>query len=542
MRLLKRPRPPSQVPFEMSFLAPVGVRDSVDAASVPPDMASEMVNMYPLPQGGAWSGRPGYAPASLDVGIGGAAQGIFRWVGANGPELMVVSGGGMWSYTNGELTAGSAHANPGDLPLSATARMWFAQFGNGVVISDGINKPIYFDPTKALFADRFKQIPCPPLYGKPQVYYGKLFGIRADNRREIVWSDEGLIFEGYVNPGRNNAWDLRQTSTENLTALFATNEGLYYFRERSIGLIMGAISEEFRAAGTTESVSQTLGTKSPGTVVGVGRDIWFMDADYRPQILIPGGGIKEPAPWENAANSIKKSNGNLFHAVATEWVELGVVVYSYQKQAKDNNTNDTHLLFQSDTGQFVGAWDLYMDVMDHEWLEDNRGVPRLVFLSAGTLVHRFGVPSGNVWRDTSRYRVSATAMGETIFTIEHVVQGPFHGWDSNLEKTFTRVDLLLSSAVANTQLSMSGVLPYGEFGQTPPFSEPGKEELVWDSSKWDQPVGNPIVASERKLTVGVRWVGRWAKLRLTHKGSSERFTFAGWTLHGMATGKLPGIR
>ena len=542
MRLLKRPRPPSQVPFEMPLLAPVGVRDSVDAASVPPDMASEMVNMYPVPQGGAWSGRPGYSPAALNVGIGGNAQGIFRWVGANGPELMVVSGGGMWSYTNGDLTAGSAHANPGDLPLSATARMWFVQFGQGVVISDGINRPLYFDPTKATFAERFRQIPCPPMYGRPVVYYGKLFGIRADNRREIVWSEEGLIFEGYVNAGFNNAWDLRQTSTENLTALFATNEGLYYFRERSIGLIMGAISEEFRAAGTTEGISQTIGTKSPGTVVGVGRDIWFMDADYRPQILVPGGGIKAPGPWENAANSIQKSNGNLFHAVATEWAELGLVLFSYQKAAKDNNTNDTHLVFQAETGQFAGTWDLYMDIMDHEWLEDPRGVPRLAFLSAGTFVHRFGVPGGDVWRDTSRYRASATVIGETVFTINHVVQGPFHGWDSNLEKTFTRVDLLLSSAERNTGMGLTAILPYAESGATPQFAEPGKEELIWDDSPWDQAPRSPIIASERKMTIGARWVGRWAKLRLTHRGPNERFTFSGWTLHGAANGKLPRIR
>jgi hypothetical protein len=118
-------------------------------------------------------------------------------------------------------------------------------------------------------------------YGRPVVYAAKVWFIKG-NRREVIWSEEGDETTGYEAGGFNNAWDLRQTSGEQLVALLATNEALYFFRRTSIGAIYGGSAADFQTTSTLDAVSATVGCKFPDSPTLAAGAVWFHDQEGRP--------------------------------------------------------------------------------------------------------------------------------------------------------------------------------------------------------------------------------------------------------------------
>jgi hypothetical protein len=131
-------------------------------------------------------------------------------------------------------------------------------------------------------------------YGKPTVYGAKLFFIKNTDRRTIVWSEEAAANTGYEAGGYTNVWVLGQTTPAPLTAILGTNNGLYYFRQASIGVIRGVVSTDFTTSATHDSVSAAVGCPALDGVAedGVGR-LWFIDNRGQPWQLPVGG---QPVP------------------------------------------------------------------------------------------------------------------------------------------------------------------------------------------------------------------------------------------------------
>src|SRR6266850_1462995 len=253
----------------------VGCRTTFDPTTVDPTLVNALANMYcrdPLVGGGV-VGRPGCNTLGAQLGAGGLRtfQHLVQFTRQDGTEYTIGwCGGKMYTLNWGtrvwtEIVHGMA--------VSTSARIYSCVLADQIIFSDGVNTPFMW--SGAAFTVLAN---CPALYGQPRIHYAKVFGIKAAKRNTIVWSEENDPTIGYEAGIYNNGWELVQTRAEGLHALFATNEALYYFRERSIGAIRGEVTPDFRSDGTREGVSEDIGTVSPGCVFSFGTDIYFPDA------------------------------------------------------------------------------------------------------------------------------------------------------------------------------------------------------------------------------------------------------------------------
>lgn len=170
---------------------------------------------------------------------------------------------------------------------NSTQQVLWHEYLGGVVFTDGQQQPFYWDGATGIQ----KLTAAPVAYGPPAVYYGKLFFIRADNQRTISWSEEAQPNVGYAS--LDNEWELVQSASAPLCVLVGTNEALYYWRSRGIGKITGAVTADFQASGTHDSISETLGVPlSPVqqryVAIGAGGTFFFRSADNRFYFLRAG--------------------------------------------------------------------------------------------------------------------------------------------------------------------------------------------------------------------------------------------------------------
>lgn len=214
-----------------------------------------------------------------------------------------------FNWTTATWTAAVSSANLSSASISlvaAPARVYWCTFNNTVVFNDGTNQPWTWDGTSG--AGGLTKLTNAPTscYGRPTVYYAKLFFIKGGDRRTIVWSEENTANTGYEAGGYSNVWVLGQTTSQSLTAIHGTNDGLYYFRASSIGVIRGAVSTDFTTSGVHDSVSAELGVVAPeGVAVGGNREIWFANQHGQPCVLPAGGAVVRVPDYGLADQNIK---------------------------------------------------------------------------------------------------------------------------------------------------------------------------------------------------------------------------------------------
>ncbi len=254
-----------------------------------------------LPVNGIYQPRAGDLGVATGAGVNVPPQGVaqFRTATGNSIDLMVAGGE---IYTRGPANAWtkvitSANLTTASITLATSGRVYAVPFSLVVIISDGTNTPFQWNGTTNGGLTSLTNAPV--AYGPPTVYYAKVFLVKNANRDTIVWSEEGTANTGYEAGGFSNAWQLRQTGGGTLTRIWGSNEGLYYFRATSIGIIRGAVGPDFTAAGTHSDVSTELGTTAPLSVIEVGEWVWFTDARGLPWRFRPGA---DPEPvWQNIA-------------------------------------------------------------------------------------------------------------------------------------------------------------------------------------------------------------------------------------------------
>lgn len=281
-----------------------GVRDSTNPVDADLGLAQAANNMMR----GTFEGlkaRPASStanlgfPAGLVRALGAAFEHVYTDVNGVVQSLTLLFGfnGSTWKMWRANWDATWTDLTPAGVAIdtATTTRVYCENFANKLIVTDGVNPPWAYDAGAGTAAYINLVSAGTALqkraFGRPTVYYAKLFFVKADDRRTAVWSEEADPTLGYEQTSYDNAWTLAQSGAADLYALFGTNAALYFFRAESCGAILGAASSDFRAAGTTDDVSGEVGCTSPASIFAIGGAVHFVDKTGRPFVIDPGAGL-----------------------------------------------------------------------------------------------------------------------------------------------------------------------------------------------------------------------------------------------------------
>lgn len=506
-----------------------GMLDAADPLAQNAERVRLARNVLPLDRdrGTAWIGRPGCTALGGRVSSTGPVQWIGQFTRADANGLVVqhslaVAGGVLYEYSWG---ANQWLPRPmgGGLVLDAAALIGVVAFANRLILSDGVHKPIAWDGTA------FAELSAAPiLYGQPTVYYAKLFGIMAQDRRTIAWSDEADPFNGYTS---DQQWTLGQSDTNPLTALVGTNERLYVFRARSITAIGGAVADDFSAAGTREGVSESVGTESPFAVVTRDSRIVFLDADIRPRVITPGGGADDQV-WRDVRETMRVVPRVAADRALGVWnAALDVVQLHVREDGASAPSLGLWLHGQDFTPLCVSSG--YEATALGE-LRTAEGRPMVVHGSANGWCYVHDAGAGIVWDDTL-----AEADGG-VRAIMHEVTGAAMGADTRQEKKFDRLDVVLRSDGVLTGVTFELETPYGSDALTENVAVAAGNG-VFDLSSWDDAAW-ASEGTEVRVALGFRMHGRWCVPKVRHAAPGEAFGLMAWTLSGFWLQRPPKAR
>lgn len=348
------------------------------------------------------------------LGVLRRRSGFLNVMIADGQIWSATIAGGPWS-----LVVTTANFATATITISTAATIHAVTFNNQLVVNDGVNRPFTWDGSAG--AGGLVSLTNAPAvcFGKPAVYYGKIFWIKdvaaaSADRSTLVWSEENAPNTGYEAGGYNNAWTLEQSGAGPLVAILGTNEALYYWRPTAIGRIGGAVTPDFRTAGTHDDVSRTVGTTSPGGVALGEAEIWFPDAKGWPWML-PIGGVPESRVSDIADFFTLMDQTATVTFSAADIAKIQVVpipfdravLFSYQKN--NNGYSFDFFAFSTATRRAISFWNFSVNItrIGEAWDEESS----IAGLWAGgvgapgkTLLHP---PRGT----TSRYATSSTDQG-----------------------------------------------------------------------------------------------------------------------------------
>lgn len=514
-----RYKPPKQVTYDAGPFK--GMRDSLDPASADPAKAFLLQNCYPLDSERNYAvvGRPGFQQAGSQLGGGSrVGQLVFQFTKLAGTEITLsIVGGKLYTFNWGTRvwteSVTAANFATASITLDANANVYGVTFTDCVVFSDGVNVPWKWDGTAGA-AGLTKLTSCPVLYGQPVVYYAKLFGIKATERSTFVWSEENDATIGYEAGGYNNAWELGQTDQEPLNVLVPTNAALYYFRSRSVGVIQGAVNDDFQTSGVHDSVSSVAGSQSPGACVYYDGKIVFLDANFTPYVLTPGSGVT--TLW----GDLKETIGGLDRQYVTS--ATGIF----------DRSTFLILLGVVETGQSIPSALLVIDpdattgpaepiaiwrgftFQAMATVKNSSGQPLVMHLSNDGYAYDHGLPGGILWSDAFNAGTQA---------ITHIVEPSAMGNDVEIEKLFTRLDMTFRTTSPLTNVGIAYETTRTLAASTPvtPPSLTGAFSL-WDTAVWDTNSWS-AVSVDQHLAVGLNAQGRWIKPIVRHSTAGEQF-------------------
>ncbi len=308
----KRFRPPRRV--RQAFGPFKGMRTAVEERASDPALVDYAYNMLPTGPDGAYTVRP---PVGATAGLPVTdRRGYHSFTDASDVvHIVTIAGSELWTLENNTSWAkriSGATLAAASIGISGSDAIGFCTFAGKLVVSDGTNTPWAWDGTQEGGLTLLSA--CPVLYGPPTEYGGKLFGIKAADRRTIVWSEENDPTTGYEDAGFNNAWTIAQQADEPLVRLLGRNDALYYWRLHSTGAISGAVSADFRTTHTHDAVSVSEGTIDPRSIVDTGNALWWYTTDERIVRYVVGGGIEDMTPERSASPT-----DDLVPTAAAQW-------------------------------------------------------------------------------------------------------------------------------------------------------------------------------------------------------------------------------
>lgn len=528
MAQVPRHRSRSKPRVQQKQISYTGMRDSKDPTSADPRKASYLQNVYAVlaEYGGGLEGRPGYS--LVDVQLSGRTQLIYQFSELDGTEHTIVIVGGKfyefdWATETFTEVLTTAQLTGAGVTLDTTNPVYATTFTDKMIVTDGVNKPWMWDGTSGAGITLLSNAPV--AFGPPTVYYAKLFFVKDAERTTFVWSEENQPNTGYEAGGYTNAWTLGQTEQEPLFRLFGTNEALFYWRERSMGAIYGAVDENFQTTGTHEGVSKTIGTNAPASVVHHADSIYFMDADAHPQRYVIGAGFQEPPIWHDARETtLRLPRSNLPNVRGILRPLENSVTFAFTPVGQDENQQQ--LVYRADSGEFVSVW-TNIQATEQALVKDADGDPIVLHGTSDGFIYKHGEPGGTIYSDNG-------------VAITHKVWGSAMMWDAREEKYFSRIDasFRLESDLTNVGFTLSG--PGCDAGTVlNPGTLSGSisiwGEAIWGTSVWSSG------SVEAHLAIGLDCVSRWIQPRLSHDTLDEQFAFLGWSVIAQSAGSDPNI-
>jgi hypothetical protein len=504
----------------LSFGPLWGLRDSLDPmVSSDPTRAVVIENMHPveLDKPSAFVGRPGCDQAGAQGGASNKRthQLIYQFTKLAGTEytVRIVGGQGLqtydWSSETWTTVVSVANLTTNSITLSETARCYAVTYTDKMVISDGTNTPFMWDGTSGA-GGLTKLTNAPVFFGPLRIYYAKLAGFKNTERNTFVWSEENDATIGYEAGGYNNAWTLAQTEQEGFFGMAALDDALVMLRAYSGTAVYGAVTPAFSSTGTREAVSQTVGTTSPDGICIHNGNVFFPDAQGRPQAIV-GGKVLDPPFWNDIRETILGIDTSLLSSAMTIYDPgTRLVLFCY---AETGQTDLSMMLAVNPSKMVpVAVWRgftfQYIAVV-----KNGSGVPTIMHGDSLGYTYDHGHPDGVLWDDELNAGTQA---------IRHRVEGPHLGTDARYEKRYGRADLLMRADSDVTALYYSYTTPYGL--STPLLGTVTGNAARWNQVLWDQfEWAGPT--TERKKPFGMNGLGRWVRPRVTHEIAGERFGF-----------------
>lgn len=492
-------------------------------------------------------GRPGFwlmgtvgSGAGVQLGSGGnrRVQLIHQLTKRNGTEVsMVLCGGQLYTYnwstnvwTESVTAANFATAS---ITLSASARCYAVNFADTVVVSDGVNKPWTWDGTAGA-GGLVSLTNAVVAYGPPAVYYGKLFFIKNAARGTFIWSEEATANTGYEAGGYNNAWDFVQTATEGLVSLAATNDALYVFRQNSCTAVTGAVTTDFKTTGTREALSPSLGTTAPGSVAVIGDRVVFLDQYGFVQAASLGGGVREIGT--GARETLRSIPAlNLAVTQTLDDQETGHIKLALAESGNDDP--NIELWLDRSDGRFASTVRGYAFTR-FGLLKDGSGFPTVVHGGGSSpttntgYVYAHDHPGGSTWDDEFQ---SGT------LPVSHVVETPFIGHDTEVDKLFSRGEVAVLPVTSLTGVGLAIRTSYGVGGDMT-LEDIDQEGVGLGTFVLGTDTLSESSNEETKRTFGLRDRGRWARLTVTHGTVGEQFQLSELALVSTPVTRRPEVR
>lgn len=263
-----------------------------------------------------------------------------------------------------------------DGSATATARFYMVGFADELICTDGVNRPwrgtnLSATPITGTYIDIDGAAGLWTAQGPPVVYTGALFficktvpsGSSVEAGIGFIWSEPFQPDVGYVQVGSANFWNLVQTSSDPLYALWATNTYLYYFREKSIGAISGYPNVNFSTTASADFVSSSVGCTAPASLCQAGENIYFVDRIGRPHRIV---GTEVEELWLQLRGQIVSNPTYLTYPTATALIGIGAFIaqinvvllggWSSDPTTTPPKGPSTLYAFNATTGVYCGRW------------------------------------------------------------------------------------------------------------------------------------------------------------------------------------------
>ena len=403
-------------------------------------------------------------------------------------------------------------------------QVYAVSFGNEIVVSGAFGTELPYRLTNLTATPITKtnitlDSAVPTTYSrcKPTVYGGKVFFLVTSDATEIVWSEEGDASIGYKQTGYNNTWEVRQNSTDYIQAIHGANAGLVYFRNGSIGQILGTVSSEFQTTATHDGISVGVGIGGLHALLEHDDQIWFIDERNQPHVLQLGGGIPKNLshPFSRTIAAEFSLAGEENNGVWFVWQpELDLILMG--------GFGGTFLVFDAQTGEARGVWTTALAsggfTVPPVVCEGYNLAPTLIAVGGTTLYQQLKVDDANAGNDAGSL-------------IPVSVVGPAVNYDRATEKRFDKLTASLR-VTTDSDLVRDVRLDYrtnrADYGTAQTVS-----------------VTAPYDGAEVKATVGTNGFGRWMRPRYRNSASTTndgKHAFTGFRVEAIEQTQSPGIK
>lgn len=365
----------------------------------------------------SWLSRPGFTlkNPSAQMGTGQRMQGTVPFVDPTTGTIyrfFVVNGK---LYRSNSTFTTFTDVSPVGIGIdNATAtRVSFAAVGSSLVVTDGVNRPWVMSnyastPVTGTYIDIDGAGGSWTAFGKPTIYQDSVFfialtvpgGSAVTPRIGIVWSEPNRPTVGYTQTDYADYWNLIETGSDPLYAILGTNNGLFYWRESSIGMAAGTPSINFSTTATRDSRSTFVGTISPWAIAQFANNVFFLDVRGRPWMMPLDG---DPQPIWQQLPSVTQANATGLLPATLSYLAVGAIVPEINHYMvaiggdPTSTTTNQAQLFNGASGAYAGQWDIRIGTPAYDVIDEQRDASGVRVLCVGGGASSTATSGGYVW-------------------------------------------------------------------------------------------------------------------------------------------------